>query len=135
MASSLVVIKLPLVSSKNCTKPIMERFASSRFVVFWKNPNGGLTVNGGSHLGTLLALTFSCLSPKMDFAPLVLLQVLYCAAFLAVWPPPFVIWLIFHTHICFVLSQDQQGTPSPGMMELLLELEEQQFRFENPLNC
>jgi hypothetical protein len=26
--------------------------------------------------------------------------------------PPFVILLIVHTHICFVLLQDQQGTPS-----------------------
>jgi hypothetical protein len=45
--------------------------------------------------------------------------VLYCAAFLASNVASFCDFalLMFHTHLSFVLSQDQQGTPSP-MMEL-----------------
>jgi hypothetical protein len=46
--------------------------------------------------------------------------VLYCAAFLASNVASFgdFALLMFHTHFSFVLSQDQQGTPSP-MKELL----------------
>jgi hypothetical protein len=77
-----------------------------------------LTVNGGSHLRTLLAITsFSFLSPKTELCSFGFVAgAVLCSLFGSVASFCDLVD-ISHSHL-LVLSQNQQGTPSP-MMQLL----------------
>jgi len=122
--SSSLVFKLPLIVHRSkygkvfCIFKISGVLDEPKQLIDgqWRLPSWvGIESNVGAGRPTpsLLALTFSCLKWTL----LLWFCCKCCAVQPAVWSP-FVIWLIVHTHICFVLLQDQQGTPSQ-MMELL----------------